>query len=535
MLEGVLFKRCLSTLLCICVMTMSYASYNTISENHLVVDEVKSSSSHVGMSESLHYIPLMESILLKKNTLLWTNSSDTIAPRMMPTGDNIYSTCGGGTGGTDPTSGQGLFNTASLDVDNDGVPDQMDSTCTDVPYLTLDKEFVGVVDNLDGTFTLTYTISVVNVGGATGQYNVMDSPQYDDDISILNASFTATTTAGGTLDVTMLPWTLASDQSIAAGTTDIYTLQVQLSMDLEDGTSGDDTYMACGGAGGGDPVSGQGLFNEALLDVNDDGLADEQDTVCTDLPYLVMEKSLASMTQNTSGSYTVTYTIDVENIGGADGLYDLIDSPQFEDDIVILNASYTSTVGLAGTLNAIPYSLSDDVSISSGVVHSYTVVIELELDLTDGVVGDDTYNACGGGAGNNPSANNGLFNEALLDTNNDGNPEVLDTVCTDLPFLLLEKNHISNVQTSANCYTTTYEILVSNLGGADGMYDLNDEPAFDDDFTIMAISFTSDAVGNAGGTLPITNIIPLADDQGITPAKVDTYNIVFDVCIDLDD
>ncbi len=612
--------------------------------------------------------------------------NDTLTPRvMMPTGDNEYDSCGEGNSDGIPDMGQGLFNQATLDTNNDGMSDIVDSTCADLPYLRLEKALVSSTQNNDGSHTIVYTLSVENVGGAVGEYNLSDNPQYDDDIIINTATYTSNVGLSGTLSSTVTPWSLASDEAIDANETDVYTVTVNVTLDLNDGDNGDDSYDPCGGSGGSGPTANQGLFNEALLDVNDDGTADVQDTVCSDLPFLVMEKSLVSLTQvsgniyslvyqinvenqggadgmydltdnpqydddiainsasytsniglngtltsspwllgddetigageidsyiitvqveidlessstgdnmysecgsgsgdgtssageglfnealldtdndgtaevldtvcndlpflildkefvnsvqNTDGSYTITYTIEVENIGGADGLYNLDDSPQYDDDVVINSASYSATNGLSGTLTTTPWDLADDETIAAGEIDTYTLTVNIDLELNDGVVGDDTYTACGSGGGSGPSANQGLFNQALLDIDDDGDADVEDEVCEDLPYLEMEKTFVSTTQTTANCYTVVYQITVSNNGGAEGTYDLSDNPAFDDDITINSISYGSDASGNTGGSLSVDTTLPLADDQSIAIGKTDTYILTFDLCLDLDD
>ena len=91
------------------------------------------------------------------------------------------------------------------------------------------------------------------------------------------------------------------------------------------------------------PQAGEGLFNQTELDLNNDGIADEVDTACGDLPAIDLEKEIISAVQLPDGSYDVTYTVVVSNAMDTLGTYDLTDTPGFDDDFTINSASsYTS-------------------------------------------------------------------------------------------------------------------------------------------------------------------------------------------------
>ena len=83
------------------------------------------------------------------------------------------------------------------------------------------------------------------------------------------------------------------------------------------------------------PVSGQGLFNQSSIDVNDDGSFDEYREDCGDLPSLSHTKTLFSIDEIGLNTYKVQYSIVVVNSGGVDANYSLQDMPQFDDDIQI--------------------------------------------------------------------------------------------------------------------------------------------------------------------------------------------------------
>ena len=80
---------------------------------------------------------------------------------------------------------------------------------------------------------------------------------------------------------------LANDQSILAGKVDSFSITIGVCLDLEDAASvGDEVLSGCGSMNPGMPTNGEGAYNEALLDVNNDGMADDTSSACDDVPYL---------------------------------------------------------------------------------------------------------------------------------------------------------------------------------------------------------------------------------------------------------
>ncbi len=113
------------------------------------------------------------------------------------------------------------------------------------------------------------------------------------------------------------------------------------------GGPGDDIYTACG-EGNGTPQPGEGLFNRASVDTNNDGQPEDESDACGDLPNIVLEKTFVSATVQPDGSYDVTYNINVTNNGGAAGVYTLTDTPGFDDDVTINGGSYNGGLVCCG-------------------------------------------------------------------------------------------------------------------------------------------------------------------------------------------
>jgi hypothetical protein len=460
-------------------------------------------------------------------------------------GDNRYDRCGKSF--QKPIKGEGLFNESRLDINRDGIPDQRDTACADLPYLIHSKRLVGVTNTGLNSYEVEYKITVENLGAVTTQYHLTDAPGFENDIAILSANYSSNAfgnpgNPGPSALAGVGPWTLATHQTISGGTVQTYTLKVNVSINLDDAIA-DNRYDACGKATG-KPKVGEGLFNESRLDINRDGIPDRRDTACADLPYLKHRKTVIGVTNTGVNTFMVEYRITVENSGNAATQYNLSDAPAFDNDVAITSASYMSNaVGNPGTPGPVglagigPWTLAVNQSIGAGITQTYTLRVHVIIDLNDGK-GDDRYDECGR-FNKIPRAGEGLFNESRLDANRDGTPDARDTACTDLPILVHKKRIIGITPTGVNSYRVDYQITVENKGGVSTQYNLSDAPAFDDDITITGANYSSNAAGNPGTPGPIglfgSGPWTLASNQTIGAMGVQTYNLRIDVSINLED
>jgi len=452
------------------------------------------------------------------------------------TGDNIYRRCGQTTPGT-PISGEGLFNRSLLDVNEDGIPDEIREVCGDIPYITHQKTVQNIVQTGANTFRINYNIVVKNIGGVSGNYGLKDQPAFDNDLVINSASYTSSAPGfpGSALAGTG-PWTLATNQALAAGGQHTFTVTVNVTLDLSPASAGDKVYKRCGYATPGIPTSGEGLFNRSLLDVNNDGTPDEISTACEDIPQMTHRKEINSIVNIGLNSYRVTYRIIVENKGGVSGKYTLTDRPIFDDDIAITSSNYSSDVpGIPGSalIGTGPWTLATNQNINGGATHTFTLVVNVNLDLKPGSGGNNVYTRCGQAQQGIPAAGEGLFNRSLLDVNEDGIPDEIREVCGDIPYITHIKTVQSVTQTGLNTYRVNYNIEVRNTGGTVGNYGLSDAPSFDDDIAINNANFTSTAPGNPGSALAGNGPWQLANNLSINAGALHVYTLTVNVTLDL--
>lgn len=177
-----------------------------------------------------------------------------------------------------------------------------------VAALAVDKSVAMAPQLVEGTtdeFVVRYAIAVTNNGSRSAEYDLIDTPRFDGDVSIVAATWTRGSEAAVTLPAAT-PWTLATGRSLAPGATDTYGLEIRTRV----AAGSDQRNDRCSG------TAGNGLFNEATLRVGDD---EQHDDACTETPVprvaarLSIEKR-GSVRQAEVGDI-VHYTLRVRNTG----------------------------------------------------------------------------------------------------------------------------------------------------------------------------------------------------------------------------
>ena len=135
----------------------------------------------------------------------------------------------------------GLLNTAELT--NDGETKE-DCDCEDLPELKITKVASAPVAVGDGTYNISYTVTVSSLGGAGTTYDLSDTPKFDDDVIINSGSFSGQNS--GSMNLTSgVSTTLATNQSIGASPAEhTYTVTFNVALDLDDNI-GDNEYDPC--------------------------------------------------------------------------------------------------------------------------------------------------------------------------------------------------------------------------------------------------------------------------------------------------
>src|SRR5690606_24791765 len=365
--------------------------------------------------------------------------------------------------------GSGLLNVA---VVSDGVPTDMDDACEDIPNpsVTITKT---VTDGPTSTgnvneYTITYEIEVNNDSEALAFYDLTDTLKYGAGAIIGNV--TAAYVAGGdglntTLNAAFTGQTgnylIVDNETVAAGATDIYTVTVTFTVDLEEVT---DQSADCELQEG---ERGTGLLNVAEVS---DGVPSQNDEDCEEIPNpsVTITKTVTDGPTSTGNvnEYTITYEIEVNNDSEALAFYDLSDTLKYGAGAIIgdVTAAYVAGGdGLNTLLNPAftgqtgNYLIVDNETVAAGATDTYTVTVTFTVDLDE--VTDQSAD-CELQEGERGT---GLLNVAEV---SDGVPSQNDEDCEDIPnpSVTIVKTVTDGPTSTGNVneYTITYEIEVNN-------------------------------------------------------------------------
>lgn len=354
------------------------------------------------------------------------------------TGDNIYNSCGSFNGA--PRRGEGLFNRALMDTNSDSAIDKIDTTCDNLPLFELTKTIHRQRQLNLKTHELIYLINVKNKGGSTGNYSLNERPGFEDDFILRQANYSSNTGANGILPTTipLNGWKLQVNKSLAPGAIDSFFVLLQIETDFNPTSQGNNKYSNCGFANPLIPRAGEGLFNVALIDLNNDGFPELRDTACGDLASVEHTKKFIHSKALSSDQFEIEYEIIITNKGGAIGNYDLFDLPGFDQDVLIQSFSYSYNSGPATfpiSFNPLRgYLLANDRSINAFDSDTFKLLFKVSLAFSDGNIGNNVYDPCIEITKGNYVSGNGMFNTSSIDLNNDGLNDQVDTSCGDLIF-----------------------------------------------------------------------------------------------------
>ncbi|NOT38382.1 MAG: T9SS type A sorting domain-containing protein [Saprospiraceae bacterium] len=434
--------------------------------------------------------------------------------------------------------GISIYKIVIRDIDNHSCQDSVFTQISfcPTPKVVVSKTFISTNILSDASHNAVYRIDVENIGDETGAYSLMDDQGFDDDISIKTAYYTTTVPfkTGAALFGTG-PWNLLNNVSIPAGAKHSYNVVINFNINLNANSSGDNQYTACNIS----PSRGQALFNRALLDGDNDGFFESIDTACADIPVLDVVKELLEVVTLDQSHSLLKYRIKVTNSGGASSKYNLLEDPQFDDDISILSASliinHEQPVSLLIPEPNNGWIISNQRTIANGSTDSFHVNFLVNLDLREGSIGDNMYRLCISNIPLQQRQEKGLHNITGLDLNNDFRPEIRDTTCGDLPSLSHNKFLLEQIRTGAHTNTLIYLFTIQNKGGKEGIYNLQDQLAFDDDVIINNAYYKI----NSGPSIILNNItgssfIKILDQKSIFPGTTDSIFLTLDLELDLD-
>jgi hypothetical protein len=355
-----------------------------------------------------------------------------------------------------PVVNTGFYNYVEGSVTDVDLTDNAACIGLDDPLINLAKNVAsGPTLEIDGTYTVVYTISATNTGSGPGGYDLVDTFSPGDGITLntADAVYVAGSEDSQTGTTAAYP-NFVTDEGLGEGKDESWTVTANFTVDpalLDPVTSSCDPAT---------PVINTGFYNYVEGSVTDTDLTDN--AACTGLedPGINLAKTVnGPATREADGTYTVVYTITATNTGGP-GMYDLLDTFSPGSGITLNTATAVYTAGTedsqSGTLGAYPGFVTAE-GLADGLNESWVVTANFAVDPA---LVDPVNSQCDPSA---PAINTGFYN-AVEGSATDVDPTDNDT-CTSLPFALM------TVVKQVNGGTALPSDFVLTFTGADGTHD----------------------------------------------------------------
>ena len=446
------------------------------------------SLSSSDMTVNSSYTGIGTNNLLAGTDVMAVNEVNTIvlALKVTPTDAGPFnnsasaSASGPGATGTTDTSQNGV----NPDPDSDDNPAN-NSVATPVsfpenPEIGAAKRLVGSpVNNNDGTYSLTYEITVKNTGDvALKNIQVTDNlattfpGKTVEKVSLTSGYFTVNSSYDG-VGVNNL---LTGVNTLAANA----QYNILLTVKVTPGSS-------LGVYNNSATASGASIFNTAVNDVSHNGIdvdpendgTSNNSTVTpvtfTETPKIGIAKSVGTPVNNHDGTYTVAYTIYVKNMGNVP-LTNVQVADTLANTFTGASSSIFQSVSATGglTVNTSYDGITPNtnllVAASSSVAYNTTATITLSVKVTPGTkLG--TYNNWASGTATGPgltSVSDVSYDGTNPDPDGDGNPtnNALPTPLTfeENPQIAVTKTIFSVTDNLDGTYNIIYDIRIDNTG-----------------------------------------------------------------------
>ncbi|MBM7829980.1 putative repeat protein (TIGR01451 family) [Agromyces cerinus] len=390
----------------------------------------------------------------------------------------------------------------------------------DKPTIVHDKTVVpgSVSQAADGTWSISYDITVRNTGAIGGVYDLLDDTRFGAGVDTSTATFTLSKDGGAAA-----PW--VDGTALAAGTylpagdpdpSDVYRIAV--SGIVLTGPTLTPAQSAC------PSNDNAGAFNNlAILTVAG---VDTPDTACDAPSVPEIVKSGATSSQQPDSSWNVTYTLTVSNTdpGSKPSYYLLSDEPGFPAGVEF--NSYTIDDGATEPYAGGTIEVVGNTAIAAGATHVYTIV--LNVDVPFGAVPEGDREC----VPTVPTTGKGFFNTAVLTS---GNFVVDDSDCTDISdggVPTVEKGDPTVVQGADGVWTITYDVTVTGNSEFVSKYTLEDTLRFGPEVDILTAEWDGETSGSWADpeANPTATLVPSPRTLGID--AVEEYTVTVTAKVD---
>ena len=346
-----------------------------------------------------------------------------------------------------------------------------------LPPVTVTKTDGTATQLAGGDWQIDYTVTVANASSFATVYTLTDAPELGTGFSVVSGSWQGAAPA--------------PNQAIAANSSQQYIYRVIASFDPEV----EDPELEC--------VPGQGGAFYNVASITFPGGTDSDDG-CAEPGAPEVTKTAAAPAPGVGGSWTISYTVQVQNTSGMTLAYALDDEPIALPTGVDLTTPWAVTGPVkapadAGTAvltagwNGTSQAEVATGTLPTGATHTYTVTAG--VTLTVGADPDDLE------CGETPTENQGIWNTTVV-SNGVFEDDAEDCVeILPVPVEVAKSNGIAS-QGPAGLWTIAYQVTVSNPNPLPSVYTLSDTPQFD------AASFEIVSQGWVGS--PDTTDVPIA-------------------------
>ncbi|MEE6289141.1 isopeptide-forming domain-containing fimbrial protein [Georgenia sp. MJ173] len=446
----------------------------------------------------------------------------------------------------------GLFNAATLVPA--GHENITDTECGDLPRVELDKTVASeptVVDRdeLPGVWEVVYGLTVTNETAVDTTYDLVDSLRFGTGVDIVSVEAASVDPAGVTLNADfdgVSDTLVVADQPIDGDAVHTYEVTVRYTLDLPNPPAQPDP-SDCSLVEG--STESTGLLNGATVTYNG---YPSTDSDCREVGQPTHDKELVSAVPVGDGQWAVVYDITVANLGAGATLYDLDDTLRYAEGITVVS---TDVVDLPpGVTPAEPaWDGAEATRIATSVplagtgdgdyaphVYRLEVLADVPLQLPGAGSGDDTDPTVCADLGGDPTLARALTNTSTL-TDESGLTED-DFACAEPPSISIDKGISEGpVAGGDGTWTVTYDIVATNNGGGEGVYDVSDamDPSGDLVVEDTAVVTTPDGVSaleawtGLGEDGAVENLI--AADVPLAGGEVHTYQVEVVLSVDATD
>ncbi len=346
------------------------------------------------------------------------------------------------------------------------------------------KRVVSNTNNNDGTYTVVLGFVVKNVGATT-----VSSVQVVDDLSSTFAgassfavqgavSTTGGLTANGSYDGASNVNLLSGTNSLTAGASGTIQFTVKVTPGANPGPYLNVALVS--GVGPGGAVVGDISDNGTAPDPNNNGNPSEPGEndptpITFDNPVIGVAKSVAAVTNNGNGSYTVVYSLLVKNLGNvalsnvqvSDNLLATFAGAQVITVVSVTSPTFTTNPGYTGTGNNNLLASGQSLAVGGSGTILITVTVTPDPEFMGPFYNQATATGTSpGGVTTTDKSDNGVD----PDPNHNGNPgepgedDPTPIDLTERPAIGVAKSVGAVTNHGSGSYTVVYNLVVENLG-----------------------------------------------------------------------